>query len=80
MSFRSGRACPRLILLTATVISAVNVLVVLGLVHPASVHLAVVNVALASVLAVAARGLVPSEPPTANPADGPTHHREGDFT
>ncbi len=80
MSFRSGRASPRLILLTATVISAVNVLVVLGLVHLASVHLAVINVALASVVGVAARRLVPAEPPTAPPADGQTHHREGDFT
>ncbi len=80
MSLRSVRACPELILLTATVISAANALVVLGLVHLASVHLAVVNVALASVLGVAGRGLVPAEPPTATRAHGRAHHPEGGST
>jgi hypothetical protein len=80
MNRRTGRACPELILLTATLISAVNALVALGLVHLASVHLAVVNIALASVLGVVARGLVPAEPPNATPADGRAHHPEGGST
>jgi hypothetical protein len=60
-------ARPELVVLTATAISAVNVLVVVGLVHLASLHLAVINVGLASVLGLIARELIPAEPPGAGP-------------
>ena len=62
VNLRLARVCPELVVLTATAISAVNVLVVLGVVHVASLHLAFVNVGLASVLGLVARGLLPSEP------------------
>ncbi len=77
MNLRFGRTCPELIVLTATVISAVNALVALGLVHLAGEYLAVINIGLASVLGVVARGLVPAEPPKSSSADGRAHHPEG---
>ncbi|HYW23909.1 MAG TPA: hypothetical protein VE953_07060 [Terriglobales bacterium] len=57
------RPSPQLIILTATLISALNALVALDLVRLSGVHLAVINIGLASVLGVVARGLVPSDPP-----------------
>ena len=77
MNLRLRRPRPQLILLTVTLISAVNALVALGLVQIASMHLAVINVALASVLGVVARGLVPVEPPTAAQAECRAHQPEG---
>lgn len=53
-----SRSSPELILVTAAVISAVNVLVVLDVVRLASAHLGTVNIGLAGVLALLARGLV----------------------
>jgi hypothetical protein len=68
---------PELILLTATVISATNALVALGIVPLAGVHLAVVNIGLATVLGLVARGLLPDEPPRPRPAERRLpHHRE----
>jgi hypothetical protein len=64
------RACPELVVLTATAISAVNVVVALGLVHLASLHLAVINVGLASVLGLIARELVPAERAGRRPGEG----------
>jgi hypothetical protein len=69
MSSRLPRARPELVVLTATAISAVNILVVLGLVHVASAHLAVINVGLACVIGLLARELVPSEPAGVAPED-----------
>jgi hypothetical protein len=70
------RPSPELIILTATVISALNALVALDIVRLSGVHLAVVNIGLASVLGIVARGLVPSEPSDAFSADRRTHQRE----
>lgn len=70
------RPSPELIILTATVISAVNALVALQIVRLSGIHLAVINIGLASVLGVVARGLVPSEPPEPQPAPGRAQHRE----
>jgi hypothetical protein len=80
MNFRLARAHPELILLTSTAISAVNVLVALGVVHMGSVPLAVSNVGLASVIGILARELVPAEPASAAPADGRAHEPLGDST
>jgi hypothetical protein len=71
------RPSPELIILTATLISALNALVALDIVRLSGVHLAVVNIALASVLGVVARGLVPTEPPQdAPPAKCRAQQRE----
>lgn len=70
------RPSPELIILTATVISAVNALVALGVVRLSGIHLAVINIGLASVLGIVARGLVPSEPPDPLPAPCRAQHRE----
>jgi hypothetical protein len=67
MLSRLFRPSGELIVLTATVLSAVNALVVLEIVHMASAHLAIINIGLASVLGFVARGLVPPEPPAARP-------------
>jgi hypothetical protein len=80
MNFSLARAHPELILLTATAISAVNVLVALGVAHVGSVPLAVINVSLASVIGILARELVPTEPPSAAPAEGRAHEPLGDST
>jgi hypothetical protein len=80
MNFRLARAHPELILLAAAAISAVNVLVALGLVHMGSVPLAVINVGLASVIGILARELVPAELPKAAPAEGRAHEPLGDST
>jgi hypothetical protein len=69
------RPSPELIILTATVISALNALVALGIVPLSGAHLAVANIGLASVLGVVARGLVGSEPPPL-PAPRPAPHRK----
>lgn len=70
------RSSPELILLTATLISALNALAALDLVRPSGVHLAVANIGLASVLGLVARGLVPSEPPDSLPAPCRAQQRE----
>ena len=70
------RPSPELIILTATVISAVNALVALDVVRLSGIHLAVINIGLASVLGIVARGLVPSEPPDTLPAPCRAQHRE----
>jgi hypothetical protein len=70
------RPSPELIILTATLISALNALVALDIVRLSGVHLAVVNIGLASVLGVVARGLVPSEPPEPPPAQCRAQQRE----
>jgi ABC-type branched-subunit amino acid transport system permease subunit len=57
------RPSPELIILTATLISALNALVALDIVRLSGVHLAVVNIGLASVLGIVARGLFPAGPP-----------------
>lgn len=80
MNFRLARAHPELILLTAAAISAVNVLVALGMVHVGSVPLAVVNVSLASVIGILARELVPAEPSSAAPSEVRAHEPLGDST
>jgi hypothetical protein len=69
MLTRLLRPSPELIALTATALSAVNALVVLDLVHLASAHLAIVNVGLASVLGLTARGMLPAPPPAATPSE-----------
>jgi hypothetical protein len=74
MNLRLAR--PELVVLTATAISAVNVLVVLGVLHVAILHLAVINVGLASVLGLIARDLVPSEPLSGGAAEGGARRRE----
>ena len=68
------RPSPELIILTVTVLSALNALVALDIVRLSGVHLAVVNIGLASVLGVVARGLVPAEPPDSGPAECRSHH------
>jgi hypothetical protein len=73
---RWWRPSPELIILTATAISALNALVALDIVRLSGVHLAVVNIGLASVLGVVARGLVASEPPAAPPATCRAQQRE----
>jgi hypothetical protein len=70
------RPSPELIILTATLISALNALVALDIVRLSGVHLAVVNIGLASVLGVVARGLVPTEPPDTPPAKSRAQQRE----
>jgi hypothetical protein len=65
MLARLFRPSAELIVLTATLLSAVNALVVLDIVHLASAHLAIINIGLASVLGLVARGLVPTAPPAA---------------
>src|SRR5215467_7152354 len=70
------RPSPELIILTATLISALNALVALDIVRLSGVHLAVINIGLASVLGVVARGLVATEPPDPASADCRAHHRE----
>lgn len=56
---RLFRPSAELIILTSTLLSAVNGLVVLDIVRLASEHLAIINIGLASVLGLVARGLVP---------------------
>jgi hypothetical protein len=63
MNARFSRASAEAVAVTAAVISVVNVLVALGLVHLASAHLAVVNIGLASVLGVVVRRLLPADAP-----------------
>ena len=58
-----------LIIVTATAISAINALVVLDIVHLTSVHLAVINIGLACILGLVARGLVPAAPPAVRPPE-----------
>jgi hypothetical protein len=70
------RPSPELIILTATLISALNALVALDIVRLSGVHLAVVNIGLASVLGVVARGLLPSEPTDTPPAQCRAQQRE----
>ena len=70
------RPSPELIILTATLISTLNALVALDIVRLSGVHLAVVNIGLASVLGVVARGLVPSEPQDSLPATCRAQQRE----
>lgn len=70
------RPSPELIILTATVISALNALVALEIVRLPAIHLAVLNIGLASVLGVVARGLVPSEPSEPFSAECRTHRPE----
>jgi hypothetical protein len=72
---RWWRPSPELIILTATVLSALNALVALGILPLAGVHLAVVNVGLASVLGLVARGLLPAEPRDV-PAECRAHRAE----
>lgn len=67
---------PEVVIVTATLTSAFNALVALGIVHLSSAHLAVVNIGLASVLGLAARRLVPAQPSGAGPAGCPTQQRE----
>jgi hypothetical protein len=73
---RGFRPSPQLIILTATVISALNALFALDLVRLSGVHLAVANIGLASVLGVVGRGLVHSEPPDPLPAPCRAQQRE----
>lgn len=70
------RPSPELIILTATLISALNALVALDLVRLSGVQLAVANIGLASVLGFVGRGLVPSEPPEPLPAPSRAQQRE----
>jgi hypothetical protein len=60
---RGFRPSPELVILTATLISALNALVALDLVRLSGVPLAVANIGLASVLGFIGRGLVRTEPP-----------------
>jgi len=70
------RPSPELVILTATLISALNALIALDIVRLSGVHLAVVNIGLASVLGVIARGLVPAEPLDPHtPAECRAQHR-----
>jgi hypothetical protein len=70
------RAAPELILLTATLLSALNALVALDILHLDGLHLAVANIGLASVIGIVARGLVPSEPGESSSAERRAHRRE----
>jgi hypothetical protein len=70
------RPSPELILLTAAVISAFNALAALDIVRIAGVQLAVINIGLACVLGVVARGLLPAEPPDPRPASRRAQQRE----
>lgn len=67
---------PEQVILTATVISALNALVALGIVPLSGVHLAVINIGLATVLGLVARGLLPAEPPRSPSRERRAHHRE----
>jgi hypothetical protein len=77
MLSRLYRPSAELIVLTATALSVVNALVVLDIVHMTSAHLAIINIGLASVLGIVARGLVPSEPPEARPTECRAQGSEG---
>jgi hypothetical protein len=71
---RGFRPSPELVILTATLISALNALVALDLVRLSGVHLAVANIGLASVLGFIGRGLVRTEPP--DPLSAPRRARQ----
>ena len=74
---KSARRAPELIILTATVISALNALVALEIVRLSAVHLAVVNIGLACVLGIVARGLVSAEPTNDVAAECRTQRERG---
>lgn len=71
MVARLLRPSPELVILTATLISACNALVALDIVRLSGVRLAVVNIGLACVLGIVARGLFPADPPAAVGASRP---------
>lgn len=73
---KSAHRAPELIILTATVISALNALAALEIVRLSAVHLAVANIGLACVLGIVARGLVSAEPTNDVAAEGRTQQRE----
>jgi hypothetical protein len=80
MLTRPFRPSAELVVVTATALSAVNGLVVLDIVHLASAHLAIINIGLASVLGLVARGLLPAEPRSARPSEHRAQGSEGGST
>ena len=66
-----------LIVLTATAVSGINALVVLDVIRLTSVHLAIINIGLACVIGLAARGLVPEAPPIARPTERRAQRSDG---